>query len=534
MRTLAACRVLLLMTCSAGLCCGGVKVQNPDGGESIPARSQHLITWSCDAGVQQVSIEFSFTGGVFWDAVAPSVASVKGQGSYLWRVPSVSSPRCLIRVTAIGKPGGSDQSDAPFTIFPCALRMDYDGDCLITFADFAAFAQEWLHCGDPYNATCLGNRPPQIVSSPPALGASGQAYVYMVQAVDPDGDSLTYDLLRGPADMVLAADSGRLSWTPTIDLRGPVAVVVEVRDEAGAADVQAFELGGSGTQTQPRLTGAPVDGYPSLFERQVIVYTNAVRMAPQQYRDKYMAGFVPDPSSILRTYNTVEPVYYEPRLNRSARFHAEDMASNGCFQHDSCDGTPWSDRIWSYYPQARAIGENIAAGYATAKGFVEGLLCDASGGQCAQDKTSQAGHRTNIMSTGFASLGTGGASDTKGTGRYYWVQDFASNEPESKPPLVAGCHDFLAAGKTSFLLNYRDTGNQPPLSVQVVVDGIPYSMTLDLGTPAAGTYRLDMAKAASCRQYYFQAVTASGQAWRYPGPGVFLTDGEGTCSADYR
>ncbi len=130
---------------------------------------------------------------------------------------------------------------------------------------------------------------------------------------------------------------------------------------------------------------------------------------------------------------------------------------------------------------------------------------------------------------------------------YCGVQDFASNEPErapkpdpsglgtpSKPPLVAGCHDFPVAGKTSFLLNYRDFANQPPASVQVVIDGIPYNMALDLGTPAAGTYRLDTAKATSCRQYYFQAVTASGQSWRYPGPGVFLTDGEGTCSTDYR
>jgi hypothetical protein len=41
-------------------------------------------------------------------------------------------------------------------------------------------------------------------------------------------------------------------------------------------------------------------------------------------------------------------------------------------------------------------------------------------------------------------------------------------------------------------------------------------------------------KAGSCRQYYFLAITAGGQSWRYPGPGVFLTAGEGTCSGDYQ
>ncbi len=534
MRTSAIYGVLLLAVSSAAWCAGSVRVESPNGGESVPAQSRHWITWSCDTNVPQVTIEFSFTDGIFWDVVTDAAPSAKGGGRYLWTVPAVSSPRCLIRVTAVGKSDDWDQSDAPFTVFPCSLRMDYDGDCVLTFADFTAFAQEWLRCGDPYDAACAGNRPPRIVSRPPALTSLGQAYLYNVQAVDPDGDSLTYVLLRAPAGMVIDPGSGQLSWISAPDPENGLAVILQVHDEAGAADIQAFDLGSPPSQPQPMLTGAPVGGYPSLFERQTIVYLNAVRMAPQQYRDKYMAGFVPNPNSILRSYSSVEPLYYEPRLNQSARFHAQDMATNGCFQHDSCDGTPWSDRIWSFDPQARSIGENIGAGYTSAKSFVDVLLCDASGGQCAQDETSQAGHRTNMMSTSFTSVGTGYATNPKGLYRHYWVQDFASDGPASKPPAVAGCHDFLLTGKTSFLLNYRDTANQPPSSVQVVIEGVTYNLMLDLGTPAAGTYRLDASKAGKCRQYYFLAVTAAGQSWRYPGPGVFLTVGEGTCTEDYR
>jgi hypothetical protein len=535
--------VLFLAVCSAGLlgvglvepCRAAIRVESPNGGESIPAKSQRLVTWSCDTSIQQVAIEFSYTGGVFWDVVAPAVPCVKGKGSYLWTVPALSSPRCLIRVTAVGKVGSFDRSDTLFTVFPCALRMDYDGDCVITFADFAAFAREWLRSGDPYDVAGMGNRPPQIVSSPPAWLGAGQAYVYDVQAVDPDGETLVYELLRGPAGMAIDSGSGRISWTSTAGATSVAEVIVQVRDELGAADVQAFELGGSGAQTpQVMFTGAPVGGYPSLFERRVIVYTNAVRMAPQQYRDKYMTGSQPDPRSILQTYPAVEPLYYQPELNASARAHAEDMATNGCFQHDSCNGAVWSTRIRSYYPEARSIGENIGAGYDTAKTFVDGLLCDASGGQCASDKTAQAGHRTNIMSGSLQLIGAGYAPDTKSTWRYYWVQDFASGDLASQPPLVAGCHDFLTAGKTTFLLNYRDTTNQPPASLQVVIGSVAYNLALDLGAPAAGTYRLDVTKATACRQYYFQAVTASGQSWRYPGPGVFLTDGEGACSGDYQ
>jgi hypothetical protein len=59
-------------------------------------------------------------------------------------------------------------------------------------------------------------------------------------------------------------------------------------------------------------------------------------------------------------------------------------------------------------------------------------------------------------------------------------------------------------------------------------------MALDLGAAAAGTYRLDLPSAAACRKYYFLAVTAAGEVWRYPGPGSFLTSGEGSCTTDYQ
>ena len=415
MRTLVVPRVLFLTVCSVGLVCVGlvepcraaIRVESPNGGESIPAKSQRLITWSCDTSIQQVTIEFSYTGGVFWDVVAPAVPCVKGKGSYLWTVPAISSPRCLIRVTAVGKLGSFDRSDTLFTVFPCPCGWIMTGTVSSPSRTLRRLPREWLRSGDPYDVAGLGNRPPQIVSSPPAWLGAGQAYIYDVRAVDSDGDALVYELLRGPGGMAIDSGSGRISWTSTAGATSGAAVIVQVRDELGAADVQAFELGGAGVQTpQVTFTGTPVGGYPSLFERRVIVYTNAVRMAPQQYRDKYMAGSQPDPRSILQTDPAVEPLYYQPELNASARAHAEDMATNGCFQHDSCNGAVWSTRIRSYYPQARSIGENIGAGYDTAKTFVDGLLCDASGGQCASDKSAQAGHRTNILSSGFELIGS--------------------------------------------------------------------------------------------------------------------------------
>ncbi|RPJ23062.1 MAG: hypothetical protein EHM35_17640, partial [Planctomycetaceae bacterium] len=178
-----------------GVCGAAVTVESPSGGEAIAANSQWPITWRCSTHVTQVTIEFSFTEGVTWETVAPDAPASAGKGVFLWTVPSISSPRCLIRITDAANPADFDVSNAAFTIFPCALRMDYDGDCLITFADFMGFAQEWLQCGDPYDPACTGNRPPRIISTPPLQTAVGQSYVYNVKATDPDNDRLAYKLL---------------------------------------------------------------------------------------------------------------------------------------------------------------------------------------------------------------------------------------------------------------------------------------------------------------------------------------------------
>ena len=539
--------VLVLATFPLCLCHADVQVESPNGGESIAAGRQWLITWRCDEWIERVTIAFSFTDGVFWEEIASARCS-GGRGSYLWTAPDVSSRGCLIRVTAESEwDDSSDQSDSIFTIFPCPLEMDHDGDCVLTFVDLAALAREWLQCGDPYDADCTGNHPPQFVSSIPPRSVPGFSYAYDVRAADPDGDALVYELLRAPQGMTIEPETGTILWTAPADGTGG-AVIVQVRDPSGATDLMAFELGTPGpdggggsppTKEPPsekptQYAGAPVDGYPNLFERRVLVYTNAVRMAPHEYRDRYMADFSPDSSGILQDVTPVEPLYYDSRLGRAARSHAGDMATNGCFQHDSCDGTAWSVRIWGFYPQAHSIGENIAMGYPTAKAVVDAWLCDEVDGRCAADGTLAAGHRTNIVATNFRQLGAGFEQHASVAWRKYWVQDFASNESSSRPPIVAGCHDYLEGGQTSFLLNYRDGSGAPPQAVQVVVDGTTYDLSLDLGTPAAGTYRLEIAKAGACREYYFQATTAAGERWRYPGPGVFLTDGEGSCAGDYR
>jgi hypothetical protein len=111
------------------------------------------------------------------------------------------------------------------------------------------------------------------------------------------------------------------------------------------------------------------------------------------------------PEGILNDgFPAVAPLYSNHALNQAARYHAADMASDCGLQHDSCDGTSFSDRIHSFYPAVRYIGENIA--YNSVSGaempwyIVSLFLCDAPfGGVCAADDQpfSVIGHRMNSM-----------------------------------------------------------------------------------------------------------------------------------------
>ena len=52
-----------------------------------------------------------------------------------------------------------------------------------------------------------------------------------------------------------------------------------------------------------------------------------------------------------------------PRLNASARQHSVEMGADGYFDHPSADGTPYWQRIQSFYPSTHytywTVGENL-------------------------------------------------------------------------------------------------------------------------------------------------------------------------------
>jgi hypothetical protein len=274
--------------------------------------------------------------------------------------------------------------------------------------------------------------------------------------------------------------------------------------------------------------GDTANGLPNWRERSIIVLTNACRMAPPAYRDKYVGNYptILQPANYPATY----PLYWNQYLNQSARVHAIDMATNCGMQHPSCDGTAWDARVKSYYKSSSWIGENISTGSADAVAALRQWIMDGS--TPAVDKSGSDGHRANIMSNNYKEMGAGYAYGTIQY-RYFWVQDFGGGTPVFTNKIYAGSHFFLKTDTTSFMANFYDAAGTAPTEASVTVGGSKYAMAVDVGATGKGTYIKNLKKGTGCREYFFTFTTGSGTQSRYPEQGYLVTSGEGTCTMDY-
>ncbi len=121
----------------------------------------------------------------------------------------------------------------------------------------------------------------------------------------------------------------------------------------------------------------------------------------------------------------------DTRLAAAAEAHSIDMATNDCFQHNSCNGGDWATRVFSYYPSA-GIGENVAAGYTTAASVVDGWM-------------NSPGHKANILNASYQGIGVGYYALAGSDYTHYWTQDFGTLTPLAAVP-EPGSYAMLLAG----------------------------------------------------------------------------------------
>ncbi|HML77906.1 putative Ig domain-containing protein, partial [Geobacter sulfurreducens] len=84
------------------------------------------------------------------------------------------------------------------------------------------------------------NLPPVITSAPATAAVRDRVYRYDVNATDPDGDTVTYELVTRPSGMSISSSTGLIQWTPKNT--GTYTVKVGVSDAKGLKAYQSFTV----------------------------------------------------------------------------------------------------------------------------------------------------------------------------------------------------------------------------------------------------------------------------------------------------
>jgi uncharacterized protein YkwD len=112
-----------------------------------------------------------------------------------------------------------------------------------------------------------------------------------------------------------------------------------------------------------------------------------------------------------RQFDAAPPLRTNPRLEKAATLHAQDMAQHQYVEHVGRDGSTFAQRITRAHYGWHSVGENVAAGQRTPEDVVQDWL--ASPGHCA-----------NIMSDEFTEMGVAFSVNMNARPVVYWAQEF--------------------------------------------------------------------------------------------------------------
>ncbi|MEM9804842.1 MAG: putative Ig domain-containing protein [Cyanobacteria bacterium P01_D01_bin.56] len=111
------------------------------------------------------------------------------------------------------------------------------------------------------NAINGDNQAPTITSTPSITEIdTRQTLAYDVDAVDPDGDTLSYYLNSGPPGVLIDQTTGELIWSPTNDQAGSYTIEILVLDGKGKQATQTFDVlvNAAEPNLSPRFNSVPL------------------------------------------------------------------------------------------------------------------------------------------------------------------------------------------------------------------------------------------------------------------------------------
>ncbi len=225
--------------------------------------------------------------------------------------------------------------------------------------------------------------------------------------------------------------------------------------------------------------------------------------------------------------DTLSMLHLNLNLATSASWFAKHLHDVGCFQHETCcdleydqdnevaciegtegtsyKGTSWTQRCSMFF--ASCTGENIAAGnYAASATICQWL--------------NSPGHRSNMCSSSFNSLGTGVYLGSKNY-RYYWVQNFggSSGQGRLRPGAI---FDGAAIGLSSTASGVIvSSPTSKAKNVIVEINGTPFGMDLKMGTGSRGAYTANVS-ISLCDRYRFHAEFEDSVKETIPSTGYYI------------
>ena len=294
-----------------------------------------------------------------------------------------------------------------------------------------------------------------------------------------------------------------------------------------------------------QATGEGQNGFPNWAERVLLEWTNRARADPQ-----YEMARCGTNCSDAACYQPQPPLTYRLELNRSARFHSDELAQQGYFAHDSactlvsnidalypasCNGaascacvggvkqcspqcTTTGQRIALF--GGNFTGENIASPTDPDRAFYLWLYEPYDKTFCTFDLGPPTnGHRWNLLTNG-PGLGAGVSGPA--------VTDFGSASPPAKIP--SGAHYPRQANQIEVWANWYDPRGAPTVA-SVNINGGCFPLTRERGSGTNGAWSTMIGGAGTgCYRYYFVFRDVDNNVITYPTTGSLGIGPAGSCA----
>eukprot|EP01133_Synstelium_polycarpum_P016873 gene16873-20063_t len=273
-------------------------------------------------------------------------------------------------------------------------------------------------------------------------------------------------------------------------------------------------------------------GNPTWEDRSLLVVINMARISPSEFAVKFIEPEGHYSQDIMKPplyQKSYLPLTYSRMLNYMARWHSTDMAINGCFLYEDCNGGLRENRKERFYKQcgretagwSEVIGGNPINPFT----IVATWLCGAwlNGATCLSDYDHNSYHRRILLNKANKVAGCGAVQDITGAMLYTVdLLDVICNTTSF--PIHSASH-LISHGNIRYILTYW--GVQYLLSANVYIEenGIfqEKNMSLLMGVRNEGVYHYSpVYPFVPCVRYFFKVIAVNRNLYRYPARGFLV------------